>query len=323
MNLVPSFEIASPKTADEAVALKASKEATRFLGGGTDLLPNLRRGLGEPELLIRLDAIEETKTFGEKDGHLVIGASVTVSTVEHSDLIRKSYPALAEAAATIAGPGHRAAATVGGNLCLDTRCVFYNQSEWWRKANGYCMKRMGTVCHVAPTGNRCHAAFSGDLAPAFIALGAEVEIASPKGRRRVPLAKIYKDDGRAHLALDPAELLVAVHVPATKGVRSGYLKSRIRRAMDFPLAGVAVALTRKGDVIESLRVALTGTDSYPVALDVEKLAGSTPEAAMEGVRKQIMRTIKPMRTTLTPGHYRRHVAIVLANRLIAKLYESA
>ena len=130
--------------------------------------------------------------------------------------------------------------TVGGNLCLDTRCIYYNQSEWWRRANGYCLKKRGDTCHVAPQGKRCHAAFSGDLAPALLVLGAEIDIAGPDGVRRIPLAELYVEDGRAHLALQPDEIVVAVRLPANP-LASTYQKVRVRGAIDYPLAGVAVA----------------------------------------------------------------------------------
>ena len=146
------------------------------------------------------------------------------------------YRALAQAAAAIAGPGHRVMATVGGNLCLDTRCIYYNQSEWWRSANAYCLKNRGDICHVAPQGQRCHAAFSGDLAPALLVYGAEVDIAGPQGQRRIALSDLYVEDGKAHLALAKGELVVAVHLPAPPPP-SAYEKVRVRGAIDFPLGG--------------------------------------------------------------------------------------
>src|SRR5262249_36915280 len=148
------------------------------------------------------------------DRGLHIGAGVRIATLARNPIIATRYRALAEASKSVAGPGHRAMATIGGNLCLDTRCIFYNQSRWWRRSNGFCLKRGGDVCHVAPQGQRCHAAFTGDLAPALLALGAQAEIADGRTRWRIPLSELYVDDGRAHLALAADELLVAVHLPA-------------------------------------------------------------------------------------------------------------
>jgi 4-hydroxybenzoyl-CoA reductase subunit beta len=322
---VPDFSVAEPTTVEEAVALRAANPAARYLAGGTDLIPNVRRGISAPEMMIRLATIDELGTFEETDSGLVIGAGVTVARLVEASL-RGRYPALAMAADCIAGVSLREAATVGGNLCLDTRCVYYNQSEWWRRANDYCLKLNGDVCHVAPTGNRCHAAFSGDLAPAFLALGAQAVIVNPEGRRTVPLSDIYRDDGADHLALAPADLLVAVTVPApSPGLRSAYLKSRIRRAIDFPLAGVAAALGCDGDRVAELRVALTGTNPRPMLVEgTEGLVGKVlDEALIDEVGKQVSRLIKPMRTTLVPGHYRRHVAVALTRRVIKTLAGAA
>jgi len=317
-----NFDFAAPATVEEAVAQRAANAASRYVAGGTDLVPNLRRGIGSPDLLIGLEAIADLKTISKVKGFTVIGAGVTLANLLASGLCEQ-YPALA-AAADIAGPSHREAATIGGNLCLDTRCVFYNQSDWWRKANAFCLKLDGETCHVAPQGNHCHAAFSGDLAPALLVLGAEVEIASPEGRHWQPLGDIYRDDGRDHLTLAPEDLLVAVRIPIKASrLRSGYLKSRVRRSIDFPLAGVAVAFKREGDAINDLRVAVTGTNSRPFLVDgIEALNGQVlgPEF-LDQLAKRIGQLIKPMRTTVMPGHYRRHVAGIYARRLITNLYE--
>ncbi len=170
-----------------------------------------------------------------------------------------------QAAEAVGAPGHRVLGTLGGNLCLDTRCIYYNQSEWWRSANGFCLKRHGDTCHVAPQGKRCHAAFTGDLAPALLALGATVEIAGTSGRRRMPLGDLYVEDGLAHLTLGTDELIVAVELPPDPPP-SAYEKVRVRGAIDYPLAGVAVALGMADGVVASLRLALTGTNSRPFVL---------------------------------------------------------
>ena len=322
MTLMPTFDVAEPTTAGEAVALKTARADSAYLGGGTDLIPNLRRGLGAPGLLVSLARIPEMQRLEIGDSGLVIGAGVTVETLERSVELAERFAAVAMAAAAIAAPGHRAMATVGGNLCVDTRCVFYNQSEWWRAANGYCLKYGGEVCHVQKKGGRCVAAYSGDLAPALMALGAEVEIETAAGRKRRTLAEIYRDDGKDYLDLVPGSLLVAVHVPAVPGRRSGYLKSRFRRSIDFPLAGVAAALTRDGERISSLAVAITGTNSRPLLLeDTSELAGAALNGGfLDTLSKKIAGSVQPMRTTLVPSLYRRHVAGVLARRLLTELY---
>jgi 4-hydroxybenzoyl-CoA reductase subunit beta len=245
---------------------------------------------------------------------------------------------VAQAGAHIAGPTQRHMGTVGGNLCLDTRCIFYNQSEWWRDANRHCLKTTGTVCHVAPKSRGvCFATFSGDLAPALLILDAQVDIAGPAGRRTLPLADLYigyarqdepvtesRGDGKFYLALRPGEIVTAVRARNTPGLRSAYDKIRIRRSIEYPVTGVAVALRRDGDTLADLRVAFTGTNPRPVRLaGTEQMCGGPLNArvfaGLDGlVRDQIM----AMKTTFTPGHYRRRVAGVLARRLVQKLFEA-
>jgi 4-hydroxybenzoyl-CoA reductase subunit beta len=322
MSTLPAFNLQRPATLAEAVALLAVPGA-RVLAGGTDLLANLRRGLEQPATLIDLGSVAGLDQIGFDAGGLAIGAGISLARLAaESRLDTDGWRAIAEAAREVAAPQHRSAATVGGNLCLDTRCVFYNQSAWWRAANDYCLKRGGDTCHVAPQGGRCHAAFSGDLAPALIALDAEVELVSARATRRIALAALYRDDGAAHLTLAPDELLVRVHVPRpASGTASGYRKARVRGSIDFPLAGVAIALRMDGAHIAALRVALTGTNAHPLVLEgTDALLGRDVDAAALGaLAKLVGKQVSPMRTTATPSHYRRQVAGVLAQRLLREL----
>jgi 4-hydroxybenzoyl-CoA reductase subunit beta len=322
MQLLPQFRLARPRDLEEASTMLASDPNARVLAGGTDLVANLRDGLGAPSTLVDLGAIEELATIGIGARGIRIGARVTLARLAADAQIGALYPAIAQAAASVAGPAHRSVATVGGNLCLDTRCVFYNQSEWWRRANRYCLKYRGDVCHVAPQGNSCQAAYSGDLAPALLALGAEAEIAGAGGARRIALADLYVEDGAAHLALRSGDIVAAVHVPETKAqLRSGYRKARARGAIDFPLAGVAAALCVEQGVLESLRVAVTGTNSRPLMLNgTDEWIGRTPDETLPAaVGKLIQHQVRPLRTTVTAANYRRQVAAVLAQRLVREL----
>jgi 4-hydroxybenzoyl-CoA reductase subunit beta len=320
MNAMPAFALERPGTIAQVVELLA-KPGARLLAGGTDLLPNLLRGIERPALVIDLGAVEGFGTIAYDDGVLAIGAGATLSKLAADERIAADFAALAQAVREVAALAHRNAATVGGNLCLDTRCVFYNQSEWWRAANQWCLKRGGDTCHVAPQGNRCHAAFSGDLAPALIALDAQVEIVSAQGARRMPLASLYRDDGAAHLTLEAGELVSRVYVAKDVAVRSGYRKARVRGAIDFPLAGVAIALAMDGARIARIRVALTGTNSHPLALaDTEALVGQAVDAQSEAaLGKLVAKQVSPMRTTATASNYRRQVASALARRLMREL----
>jgi 4-hydroxybenzoyl-CoA reductase subunit beta len=269
---------------------------------------------------------------------LDIGASVRLTALAEHPAIVKHYPVLAQAASHIAGPTHRNMGTVGGNLCLDTRCIFYNQSEWWRDANNHCLKTTGTTCHVAPKSRGvCFATFSGDLAPALLALGAEVDIAGPAGMRMIPLNKLYigfarqdvpitetQGDGKYYLSLRPGEIITGVSAKNTPGLRSAYDKIRIRKSIEYPVAGVAVALKRDGNTLAELRIAFTGTNPRPVLLEgtAELCGGPLDARVIKGLDALVRDQIMPMKTTFTPGHYRRRVAGVLARRLLTRLYEN-
>jgi len=322
MQPLPQFRLAKPRDLTEASAMLASDPNARLLAGGTDLIANIRDGLAVPSTLVDLGAIAELAAIRIGARGIRIGAGVTLARLAGDVQIGTLYPAIAQAAASVAGPAHRSVATVGGNLCLDTRCVFYNQSDWWRRSNRYCLKYRGDVCHVAPQGKSCQAAYSGDLAPALLALDAEVEIARAGESRRIALADLYVEDGAAHLALRPGDIIAAVHVPATKAqARSGYRKARVRGAIDFPLAGVAAALCVEAGVLESLRIAVTGTNSRPFVLQgTDAWIGRAPDEALpSAVGKLVQHQVRPLRTTVTAANYRRQVAAVLAQRLVREL----
>jgi 4-hydroxybenzoyl-CoA reductase subunit beta len=337
MDALPEFTLLRPTTLDEALRARAAHPEASLIGGGTDLLVNIRRGIVAPPVLIDINKVSELRAIKADATTLAIGAAVTLAELAAHPQVQAHYPVVAQAAACIAGPTHRNMGTVGGNLCLDTRCIFYNQSEWWRAANHHCLKTTGEICHVAPKSRGvCFATFSGDLAPALLTLDGEVELAGPIGRRTLPLDRLYigyarqdepvterRGDGKHFLALRPGEIVTAVRASNTPGLRSAYDKIRIRRSIEYPLTGVAVALRREGDTLADLRVAFTGTNPRPVLLDgTAKLCGGTLDARVfNGLDALVRDQIMAMKTTFTPGHYRRRVAGVLARRLVAKLFE--
>ena len=334
MNVLPEWELLFPATIDAVRAARAHHPGSRFLGGGTDLVVNLRRGIGDPPAtLIDLNRVADLKGIeveadsdgdDEVDGERIrIGAGVTVRELAADPRVRAGFPGLAAAAGSIAGPTHRNMGTVGGNLCLDTRCIYYNQSEWWRAANRYCLKYGGDICHVAPKSRICYATFSGDLAPALAILDAEVEIAGPGEGRTLPLESLYTGDGERYLALEPDEFVVAVRARRPRGLRTGYDKVRVRQSIDYPLAGVAAGVAREGDRLTALRLAFTGTNPRPLRLEgTGELCGSTlDDAIMERLSGLVRKQVMAMRTTFTSGHYRRYAAGVLARRLVRRLYD--
>ncbi|HEY0855479.1 MAG TPA: 4-hydroxybenzoyl-CoA reductase subunit beta [Albitalea sp.] len=326
MESVLSFELRHPATLQEAVAALAAEPGARLLAGGTDLVPNLRRGIEQPPVLVSLARIAGFAAIAHDAQGLTLGAGLTLARLATEELLADRWCAVAQAAQSVAAPTHRNAATLGGNLCLDTRCVFYNQSAWWRAANGHCLKRGGTVCHVAPQGERCHAAFSGDVAPALLVLQAEVELHSLQGTRRIPLAQLYRDDGAAHLAIGRDELLVSLRLPMpAPGTVSGYRKARLRGAIDFPLAGVAIALAMSDGVPTALRVALTGTNPRPLLLDgTDALLGRpVDDTQLRALGKLVSKQASPARTTALPSNHRRLNAAALAQQLLRDLVQQA
>jgi 4-hydroxybenzoyl-CoA reductase subunit beta len=337
MDALPEFQLLRPKSVNEVLAARSAHPSSQLLGGGTDLVVNIRRGIVAPPVLIDMNHVSELRSIRADARGLEIGASVTLTELaEHPD-VSSHYPVVAQAAGFVAGTTQRNMGTVGGNLCLDTRCIYYNQSEWWRSANNHCLKTTGEICHVAPKSRGvCFATFSGDLAPALLTLGAEVDLAGPQGRRTVPLNSLYigfarqdvpvtetMGDGKYFLALRPGEFVTAARATNAPGLRSAYDKIRVRRSIEYPVAGVAVALRREAGKLANLRVAFTGTNPRPVLLEgtAELCGGPLDERVLKRLDDLVRDQVMAMKTTFTPGHYRRRVAGVLAKRLAKRLYE--
>jgi 4-hydroxybenzoyl-CoA reductase subunit beta len=333
MEALPEFTLLTPATLADVLAARRAHPDARLLGGGTDLLVNVRRGIVAPKVMIDVNGVVELQTIRADADGLQLGAAATLAAIARHPGIREHYPVVAEAAASVAGPTQRNMGTLGGNLCLDTRCIFYNQSQWWRAANQHCLKTTGELCHVAPKSRGvCFATFSGDLAPALMVLDAEVDLLAGDGiARSLPLAQLYigharhdgsTGDGKHYLALQAGEIVIAVRARKRAGLRSGYDKLRVRRSIEYPVAGVAVALSREAETLTDLAVAITGTNPRPVLLSGTKgLCGGTLDADVyRGLELLVRDQVMSMKTTFTPGHYRRRVAGVLAKRLLARLF---
>ena len=319
---LPQFRLLRPRAIDEAIAFLAKHTGNiRVLAGGTDLIPSMRQKLFEPEYVLDLRAIVEMRGIRpQSSGAVEIGALTTLSAVERSPYLRQHFPVLTEAAATVASPVLRNMGTIGGNICLDTRCLWYNQSLTWRKGCGFCIKKDGDLCHVAPGGTKCWAAFSADTPPALLCLRAEIEIVGLNGTRRIALQEFYTGDGVNYRKLQPGELVTKVFLPAESADYIGvYRKLRVRGSIDYPLAGVAVAMKRSNGHVSDARIALTAVNPAPVLVQRagDMLIGkSVDEALAESAGDVAARTAKPLTTSALTPEYRREMIRVFTKRAV-------
>ncbi len=325
--MIAPFRVVRPKTIDEAVHLLANHGPdAMIIAGGTDVVPNLQMRLFSPRVLVDLKLLRTLSgiEYSSKQG-LRVGALTTLTHLLEIPVVREKFSVLASAAGTIAGPLQRNMGTLGGNLCLETRCRWYNQSHMWRQSLGGCLKKDGDVCHVAPGGKFCWAAWSGDSAPALLALDAELEIIGPAGTRWVALHDFYKNDGKDRIALRHDEILAGVHVPARMaGRRGAYHKLRVRDSIDYPLAGVAVSMeVDAGGVCRDARVALTGVNPAPLLVRQasEMLHGQkATRELMERVAHAAIQTGKPLTTSASTPVYRREMVRLFTRRALEQAW---
>lgn len=331
-----AFRVERPRSVEDAVRLlTAHGSEAMIIAGGTDAIPNLQMRLFVPRVVVDIKPIRALCgiEFSPQNG-LRIGALTTLTEIANSPLVREQFPVLASAVGTIAGPLQRNMGTIGGNLCLETRCLWYNQSHFWRKSLGGCLKlpmpnsdaaHPDTICHVAPGGKRCWAVWSGDSAPALLALDAEVEIAGARGARRIALGDFYRNDGMDRIALGRDELLTAVHVPVRAAGRRGlYHKLRIRNSIDYPLAGVAVALDVDRDgICRDAHVAVNAVNPAPLLMPEarEWLLGQkhSPEL-VERVAHRVIQVGKPLTTSASTPVYRRDMLRVFTRRALEEAW---
>jgi 4-hydroxybenzoyl-CoA reductase subunit beta len=320
---LPAFKFLRPRSVVEAVGYMARHgKDLQILAGGTDLLPSMKQKLFCPPYLMDIRGIDDMQGIRVVPGVGVdIGALTTLSAVEDSEFIRRDYRVLHEAAATVASPILRNMGTLGGNICLDTRCVWYNQSLQWRRSCGFCIKKDGDLCHVAPGGKFCWAVFSGDTPPALLCLGADLEIVGPSGFRRAALKDFYTNVGDARMKLQPNEMLTRVLLPeASAGWKGSYQKLRVRGSIDYPLAGVAVAFKKNGGPVEHARVAITAVNPAPLLVPGAEHAligkHQVDEHVATVVGELAAKTAKPLTTSALTPEYRREMVRVFAKRAV-------
>jgi 4-hydroxybenzoyl-CoA reductase subunit beta len=318
--ILAPFEVHRPQTLDEALGLAAELGSDfDWIAGGTDLLQNYKNRLNLKNHLVALDRIAELRGIDPER----IGASETLTAVASDPVVRDRFPGLCDAVEHIASPLVRNAGTVGGNLLVETRCYYYNQTIFWRGTKGSCMKAESDECLVVPQKETCYAAYSGDLAPALMVLGASVALVSPRGQRVVPLTQFYRGDGIEKNVLGKDELVVAIEIPEeATGLRHGYRKLRVRDTLDYPEMGIAAALRLEGDDVAELRVATTAVDVVPQYVDfTEEWAGTPIRDAVDPVADEMQRRADPRKNTSMPVGYRKKMVGVFCRRLLADLIE--
>jgi 4-hydroxybenzoyl-CoA reductase subunit beta len=261
---LPRFKYLRPKTAREAAQMATDLgPKAMFVAGGTDLLPKLKRRQFEVEALIGLDFLAHEVRNGSA-GSITLDAGVTLAAAAADKHLNHGFAGYAEAAGLVSSPPLRNAGTIGGNLCVDTRCNYYDMTYEWRKAAGFCMKKDGDICLVAPSSPRCWAVSSSDTAPMAIALDGVVMLTGPDGERELPVSALYRDDGIEYLAKQPNEVVTSLRLAADQNTRTAYVKLRRRGSIDFPIAGAAVALHIDGDTVADCRIVLSAVASHPL-----------------------------------------------------------
>src|SRR5438067_549903 len=271
---LPSFTYLQPRTVKDALAMKADAGPDgMYVAGGTDLYPNMKRRHQEPRTVISLMGVPELAECGVRNAECGIGPCVTLTALADHPTIRRDYAAVAHAAELVSTPLLRNMGTLGGNLCLDTRCNYYNQSYEWRKAIDFCMKKDGHICWVAPSSPRCWAVSSSDVAPVMVAVGADYVLVGPGGERVVPAARFYHNDGINYLTKQPDEVLAAVRLPPPDGGDAVYHKLRRRGSFDFPVLGVAAWVKWERGRVGEARIALAGESSEDITVFINSQGG--------------------------------------------------
>lgn len=318
---LPRLNYLRPGTIDEAVALAAANPGSMFIAGGTDLVPNLKRRQFDVSTLISLSGVRDTDRIeGSAASGVRIGAGATLDALANHPELQAPYRALAQAAGSVSTPQVRYMGTLGGNLLVDPRCNYYNQTYSWRKAVGFCLKKDGEICLVARSSPRCWAVSSSDTAPVALALNVQVTLQGARGTRRIPAADIYKDDGIDYTTKSADEVITTVELPASSGrLTSAYWKLRRRPAFDFPILGVAVALSWDDGAIRDARGALGAVGSHPVDISafLAPLKGKHPDDTLIAeVASTADKPARPLDNTDASHFWRKRMTKVYIERAL-------
>jgi 4-hydroxybenzoyl-CoA reductase subunit beta len=318
---LPEFEYHRPDTLEAAAKLLSELgEAALPVAGGTDVIPNLKHRLHEPAHLVSLRGIAALRGIEASQGELVVGAGESLASVARDGVVRKHAPALADAAGQVAGPQLRNMGTLGGNLCLDTRCTYYNQSYFWRRSLGFCLKKDGDTCHVTQVGRKCVAAHSADTPPVLWVMGASVDLVSVDGERNVAVEDFFVADGIANTVRRPDEIVARIRIPLPgQWSRAAFAKLRQRRSIDFPLLNMAVAVTLgPDDAVGGLRLVVSGLGARPREVTgLDELVGRRlDDELMAAVAELAHQQCRPLTNNIVDPEWRRAMVPVYVRRLL-------
>jgi 4-hydroxybenzoyl-CoA reductase subunit beta len=319
-----TYDYQRPRGLSEALEILAHHpDDAMLIAGGTDVMPNMKHRLFTPNLLIGIRGMADLRGIYTTHDELVIGAGETLSDVAHNDLVRKYALALAQAAGSVAGPQLRNMGTIGGNICLDTRCTYYNQTYFWRNALGFCLKKDGTVCHVTKVGKKCVAAHSADTPPVLMTLNAVVDLVSPAGQRSVPVADFYIADGIWNNVRRRDEVVTRVRIPLpADSVVTSFTKVRQRNSIDFPLLNIAVAADVVDESFRDLRIVVSALGSRPrVVTGLEKVAVGQPLTAetIDATAERAFQQCHPLENIIVDPDWRREMVRVYVKRALRGL----
>jgi 4-hydroxybenzoyl-CoA reductase subunit beta len=318
---LPQFEYVAARSLDEAATLLASHASrAAVVAGGTDLYPNMKRRQQEPAIVIGLRRIPGMNAIRREDGHIRFGPTASLHEVASQPEVQRNLPALASAAGLVSTPHLRRMGTLGGNLCLDTRCTYYDQNYHWRKSIDFCMKKDGAICWVAPNSRRCWAVSSSDTAPVMVALHATLTLTSAEGSRTVAAGEFFRDDGIEYLSRRPDEILSSIEVPSYDGWRMTYEKLRRRGSFDFPILGVAAAALVRDGAVEDVRLVLGAVGSSPMDQSsiAARLIGDRPSLeAIKDVAADAYKAARPLDNTDLNYAWRKRMARVYVERALS------
>lgn len=326
---LPKFTYLASRSVEEAcLLLKEHEGKIKILAGGTDVLPSMKQRLFTPEYVLDLRKVSGLSEIrSSSNGEVKIGALCTMKAIEGSPVVKERFPALAEAASLVAATQIRNMGTIGGNIALETRCWYFNQSHSWRKSLERCIKRGGEVCHVVKSSKKCYAYFAADTVPALVALNAQIVIKDSEGERKCLLKEIYTQEGKIPNTLKPTEVITEVMLPLAKaGSGSSYQKLRLRDAIDFPLVGVAAQVVMDGETCRDAKVVLGAVGSGPIEVTeaADFLKGKPiTEEVIEEVGEIAQKAAQPVANTISTPGYRRKMAGVFTKRALREAISRA